>query len=603
VSLQLEELETRALLSAGGVTPEPATTTGRTPPGGVQPLLAVTPQQLPGSIPGYSPQAIQQAYGVSSLLSSGTNGKGETIAIVDASYDPNIQGDAKAFNSQFNLPQFNQPGGPTLKVVTTGGGPATASLGENANWAAETALDVEWAHSIAPDANILLVEAPLTVNQTLQLNDLSGAVKYAASVPGVVTVSMSWGFTEFPGESGASYDGVLTNPKVTYVAASGDSSAFFGPIWPATSPYVLAVGGTNLQTTVSGGQTVYASETGWFGSGGGFASFEGEPSFQTNTVGPTGSRLTPDVSFDANPNTGVAIYDSFQRSTPWLEVGGTSVGTPVWAAIVTLADQQKGGTPLGTYQVETTLYNTLNNSTTYNKDFHDITSGYNGYSAGPGYDLVTGLGSPKVNAIVPLLASTTFPPGLPGISGAGTAGFGSTTFFGLFTGSRPGGGLFTATGSPDIPASPGGVTGSSGNLAGTSNALAVSPVAGTSALGSTGSATVVNDLVLTTFSLAAQGAPTAFLGGGATLLGATNTPAPQAGTLFGASGWSRSGNGWQSDSSGMHYPAVDVAAGELASSSIADPETQPDTDSPGQDMPVVDMAVPVAPEGAGEDSD
>lgn len=272
ILLQLEELETRALLSASAVT------------SGVQPLAAVTPQQLPGRVPGYTPQQIQQAYGVSSLLSGGTNGAGKTIAIVDASYDPTITADVATFDKQFGLQAFNVTGGPTLSVVTSNGTAVTSkngpSLGFDSGWALETALDVEWAHSMAPGANIVLVEVPVDADDTQQLNDLVAGVKYAATVGNVV--SMSWGLSEFKDESSLDKVFQTAGNHVTFVAASGDSSAFFGPIWPATSPYVLAVGGTSLQTTTSGNQTTYKGESGWFGSGGGFAAFEGEPNFQAN---------------------------------------------------------------------------------------------------------------------------------------------------------------------------------------------------------------------------------------------------------------------------------------------------------------------------------
>ena len=346
---------------------------------------------------GYSPQQIQNAYGVNQIAFSGGkvvgNGAGETIAIVTAYNDPNIASDLAAFDKQFGL---SAPASLTVDQL----GATTTDSG----WALETSLDVEWAHSVAPAAKIILVEAASD-----NFGDLFNAVNYARYQPNVSVVSMSWGSYEFWGES--AYDSLFTTPAghigETFVAASGDSGAWSGPMYPSVSPNVLAVGGTSL--TLGAGNS-YGSETGWSYSTGGFSgldsywqTYEPEPTYQTATLQSVGLsygvRTTPDVSFNADPNTGVPVYDSIPYSgqSGWFEVGGTSAATPAWAGLVAIANQGLAtggkGTLSGT-QTQTDLY-ALPSSY-----FHAITTGYNGYSATPGYDLVTGLGSPKANLVI-----------------------------------------------------------------------------------------------------------------------------------------------------------------------------------------------------------
>jgi len=346
-----------------------------------------SPQSGVGPAGGYTPNQIRTAYGfyniagLSAVNYNSTAGKGQTIAIVDAYDDPNIAADLHVFDSRFGLPD------PVFTKATPEGAPAAASSG----WSMEIALDVEWAHAIAPAAKILLVEA-----KNNYYSNLLAAVDYADRQPGVVAVSMSWGSGEFSAETSAWYDGHFAgHPGVVFVAASGDSGA--PPLWPAVSPNVLAVGGTSLRAD---GWGDYLGETGWGngseslyygGSGGGPSQFEPKPSYQAGiTLGGT-HRTSPDVAYDANPNTGFSVYDSFGNGG-WILVGGTSAGAPQWAALVALADQQRTS-PLSTLQVLTALYH-------HPADFHDITWGNNGYQAGPGYDLVTGLGSPIANLIV-----------------------------------------------------------------------------------------------------------------------------------------------------------------------------------------------------------
>ncbi len=250
------------------------------------------------AVSGYSVAQITSAYLASNLsfITSvkGTtttvagDGSGQTIAIVDAYNDPNIVSDVATFSSKFGLPVAN------LKVVSQTG---TSTLPTNStDWSEEISLDVEWAHAIAPGANILLVEA-----KSSSLSDLLTAVKYARNYAGVSVVSMSWGTNEFRGET--SYDSYFTTPTghtgVTFVASSGDSGS---TCWPSVSSNVLAVGGTTLTLTSS---NAYSSETAWSDSGGGVSSYEALPGYQKMIGISASGRVTPDVSYDANPSTGV----------------------------------------------------------------------------------------------------------------------------------------------------------------------------------------------------------------------------------------------------------------------------------------------------------
>jgi subtilase family serine protease len=350
-------------------------------------------------IDGYTPEQIRKAYGFDQVtLSNGktADGSGQTIAIVTAYNDPNIASDLHTFDSTLNI---SDPG--KLSVVSqTGGSPS--SISTDAGWAMETALDVEWAHAVAPGANILLVEA-----KSASLSDLLSAVNYARNAQGVSVVSMSWGGSEFWSQS--YYDKYFTTPSghqgVTFVAASGDNGSWWGPSWPSSSPNVLAVGGTTLNIDSTG--NTYGGENGWGGSGGGFSGVESEPSYQTNAQG-TGARTTPDVSYDANPYTGFAVYNSVGQSG-WDVVGGTSAGTPQWAGLIALANQSRAVAGKGSLDGATgtlpTLYSLYNDPTAYSAAFHDVTSGRSSFwiGAGSGYDLVTGLGSPKAPGVVAAL--------------------------------------------------------------------------------------------------------------------------------------------------------------------------------------------------------
>jgi hypothetical protein len=335
----------------------------------------------------YAPGQIRTAYRVNSLPAQDA-GAGETIAIVDAYSDPNIVGDLATADAYGGI-----PAPPSFTVINQNGKTSPLPRG-NTGWGVEISLDVEWAHFIAPAANLLLVEA-----NTSSLSNLLAAVDTAANYSGVAVVSMSWGSSEFSTES--SYDSHFTTPKghtgVTFVASSGDSGGVVE--WPAASPEVLSVGGTTLSLN---SDNTWKSETAWSGSGGGVSGYEASPGYQSGMG--YSKRATPDVSYDADPNTGVYIYDTYGYGGV-MGVGGTSAGSPQWAALVAVADQVAGQNLDGPSQTLPAIYNAAN--TAYSRNFHDITSGSAGANhAGTGFDLVTGWGSPIADSIVPAIASS-----------------------------------------------------------------------------------------------------------------------------------------------------------------------------------------------------
>ncbi len=380
----LEFLESRTLLSAASSIT-------------IVPNIEMAPQASISGFQGYSPQQIKSAYGFSNISFGNItgDGSGQTIAIVDAYNDPNILADLHVFDQKFSI---SDP--PSFKQVSQTGG-STSSITTDAGWAGEISLDVESAHAIAPKANILLVEA-----KSANLGDLLSAVDYARNAAGVSVVSMSWGAGEFSSQTAC--DQYFTTPAghqgVTFVASSGDQGSWWGPEWPATSPNVLSVGGTSLNIGSTG---AIRTETGWSASTGGFSEYEIEPSYQ-QSVQNTGVRTSPDVSYDANPYTGFAVYDSvpYQGYSGWMIAGGTSAGAPQWGALIAIANQGRsinGQASLdGAKQTIPALYQLANSATTYAADYNDITMGSSSWFVGAltGYDLMTGLGSPHADKIV-----------------------------------------------------------------------------------------------------------------------------------------------------------------------------------------------------------
>jgi hypothetical protein len=291
---------------------------------------------------------------------------------------------------------------------------------------------------MAPGATIMLVEAS-SANGT----DLLSAIQYAAAHANVV--SISWGANEFSGEN--AYDSAyFDQPGVAFVASSGDSGA--PASWPATSPNVLSVSGTVLSVDAS---NAWSSEVGWSGSGGGPSAYESQPSYQTGVVTQTSSaRATPDVAYDASLSTGVDVYDSVPyngQTLGWVVVGGTSAGAPQWSALLAIADQGRalsGQSALDSTNPQEVMNILYSNPT----DFHDITSGTSTgnpqYSAGPGYDYVTGTGTPIANLVVGSLVGTPAAPhDTLALTTASTTETAGQSFNLTATAQQPGGGTDT----------------------------------------------------------------------------------------------------------------------------------------------------------------
>jgi autotransporter-associated beta strand protein len=402
-------------------------------------LTELEPRVVPA---GLTPAQISHIYGFDQIKLSGgvpADGRGQTIAIIDVgnyidpfTAQPYVFEDLSAFD---HSPGYNLPDPPHFIILDENGGTNYPNPANNPSGAyGETALDVEWVHALAPQANILLYETYSLSNADL-FAAVNAATHYNGSLGPVTVVSMSFGGAENLNIE-STYDGVFTTPSghagITFVAAAGDDGAGYQlrynnglggvepPEYPSISPNVLAVGGTTL-TFPSGDTTDYpgvatstsgVGEKGWGagdlsytrfnspggGSGGGISSFEPMPSYQFNyglryNNGSYYTRAAPDVAFDAS--TSVSIVDSLDGLT---STGGTSFGAPAWAALIGLADEARAAAGLGSLdgfsQTLPDLY------ALPGLDFHDITVGNDGYAAGPGYDLVTGLGSPVASRVV-----------------------------------------------------------------------------------------------------------------------------------------------------------------------------------------------------------
>ncbi len=325
---------------------------------------------------GFTPSQIKKAYGFPT-----TGGAGQTIALVDAYGDPTIATDLTKFSKNYTLPACTHANSCFTKVTQTGG---TTYPGISSGWAMETSLDVEWAHAIAPQAKILLVEAT-----SQSVTNLMAAVTYAANHASYV--SMSWGFSS---RNLVSKNAVFrAYTTVSFFASSGDSAG--SVLYPSASPDVISVGGTSLTLTAT---TTITTETPWVTGGGGCTTSESASSAQAsfptyNQVGAAcgaGKRATPDVALDADPTTGVSIYDSIPVTytgttyVTWYKIGGTSLSSPVWAARA--ADS--GALVNATYVYETG-----------NLPYNNISSGRTGTGSGRGhaclvgYSLCDGLGS------------------------------------------------------------------------------------------------------------------------------------------------------------------------------------------------------------------
>lgn len=317
---------------------------------------------------------------IRSFYNQPSAGGANVIAIVDAFHYPTALNDFNVFSAQFGLPKetSTDPLAPTNKVfqVVYASGSKPRS---NCGWAQEAALDIEWAHAMAPSAKIVLVEAASN-----SFANLFGAVDVASTLAGAKEVSMSWGGSEFSTEASNDFHFTQTS-GVVFFASSGDTGGT--TIYPSASPYVVAAGGTSVQTNGSG---VFLSESGWSGSGGGPSIYESRPPYQStifNIVGP--ARGIPDISSDSDPNTGVSVFDSTrcQGLGGWLVFGGTSVASPCLAGMTNLA----GHFYLNSTTELTNVYAGLGGP-----NYRDITSGSAGsFSCTTGWDFVTGVGTPQ----------------------------------------------------------------------------------------------------------------------------------------------------------------------------------------------------------------
>jgi kumamolisin len=304
-------------------------------------------------------------------LTANPTGGANMIALVDAYDAPNAASDLAAFSTQFGLPA------PNFQVVYASGSKPAHDDG----WEIEESLDVQWAHAMAPGAKIVLVEAASnSFADLLAAEDMASKMVNAA---GGGEVSNSWGGDEFSGETG--YDSHFVKAGVVFFASSGDSP---GTIWPGTSPDVVSAGGTTVRRNPSTG--LYVTEEPWDEAGGGVSFYEARPSYQSAISSLVGNyRGAPDLSFDANPNTGVWVLVSGQGG--WYVVGGTSVASPSLAGIVNSA----GSFATSSNAELATLYGNLG----VGADLRDITTGYcgpyAGFSAVKGWDFCTGVGVDK----------------------------------------------------------------------------------------------------------------------------------------------------------------------------------------------------------------
>jgi Predicted protease len=396
----------------------------------------------------YGPHQMQNIYNITPLLNAGYTGKGQTIVIIDSYGSPTITQDLKSFDAGFGIPDP-----PSFKILAPlGVHTFNDSVADDDSWALETTLDVEWAHAIAPDANIVLLTSPVDESQGIQgLPEFLQLEQYALNNHLGNIISQSWGTAEntlFYNTAISTKGYMHSNVRmpinvgmpifdefdtfyqqaaaqhVTVLSTSGDygtanddvtqKNVFPYPtaLFPGSSPYVTTVGGTQLQTGTDGS---YQGEIAWdappyVATGGGISQHYAEPSYQIANL-PTamqqqlhGHRGLPDIAYNASALSSVLMYMSFRGAGTqgYYNVGGTSEGAPQWAGITAIADQYAQRS-LGF--LNPALY-ALANSPAYAQDFHDITQGYNGlygvpgYNAGTGWDLLTGWGSPNVTNLV-----------------------------------------------------------------------------------------------------------------------------------------------------------------------------------------------------------
>ncbi|HET9172950.1 MAG TPA: S53 family peptidase [Actinospica sp.] len=320
---------------------------------------------------GFGPSSLQSAY----KLPSSTAGSGETVAIVDAYNDPTAAADLAVYRSTYGLPACTKASG-CLKIVGQTGSSTLPKT--NAGWATEESLDLDMVSAACPNCHIILVEATTASN-----TNLGKAVNEAAKL-GADAISNSYGGSE--SSTDTTYDTTYyDHPGIAITASSGDSG--YGVEYPAASPYVTAVGGTSLSTSSNArGWT----ETAWSGAGAGCSAYEAKPSFQSGAGTGCSKRAVADVSAVADPNTGVAVYDTtpYQGYSGWQVYGGTSVASPLIASVYALAGN--------TSSIDNAALSYTNKSSLF-----DVTSGSDGScstsqlcTARSGWDGPTGNGTP-----------------------------------------------------------------------------------------------------------------------------------------------------------------------------------------------------------------
>jgi subtilase family serine protease len=420
----------RARLLAGGLLLGVVSVAGCTGSSGATGRGAAVPA---GSVSGcllppvscYAPHVFRVAYGIQPLLDRGIDGRGKTVTILVAAPsahapagpdDTGIRQDLAAFDRMFGLPTAR------MQIVTAVAGaapPGQASI--------EEVEDLEIVHMVAPAAALRVVLMPANVMESAATAtaDMIAALRLAVSGTDVTSVSWIAGEQFFTKAQVSEMHSVLLGAAgrhVTVDASSGDAGASIAPLWgspvkevglPASDPLVLAVGGTTLTARPVTG--AYVGETAWGGtsspsglaSGGGFSYLYARPAYQDGVAGISAARGVPDVAGDAG-QPGLAIVLAIGGRTPIIASGGTSASAPLWGGLMALADQYAHH-DLGF--VNPAIYR-IARSSSYHKAFHDITTGNSdsaivtvaGYQAAPGWDPVTGWGSPNAQVLIPLLA-------------------------------------------------------------------------------------------------------------------------------------------------------------------------------------------------------
>lgn len=400
--------------------------------------LSTTDCQTDFGINCYTPVQYRVAYDLNPLYQRGVNGRGETIVIVDSYGSPTIRNDLKVFDQQFGFPN------PDLRIIKFGNVPAFDSTNATmVGWAEETTLDVEYAHSIAPDAKIVLAETAVAETEGVTgLPEMMNAEQSLINSGVGDVISQSFGATEntFPGFSSGNYTSLLDlryayqdalAHHVTVLAASGDAGATDYEAdgatlypnrvnsWPSSDPLVTSVGGSQLYLDNSGNRVQPDSvwNDGYGAGGGGVSAVFSRPLYQAGVGSVVGRhRGTPDISMSAAVNGGAWVYMSFAGiespgvSDPgWYIFGGTSEATPIFSGIVALADQVAGHR-LGLINPALYALGQASGHGAGNTGLVDITAGNNsfagvtGYNAGPGYDLASGWGTIDAAKFVPALA-------------------------------------------------------------------------------------------------------------------------------------------------------------------------------------------------------